>query len=279
MKKLSGRVAVVTGAGSGIGRALCGELHAAGCHIAAVDIDGEALAETARRLERVSTHRVDVSDRAQMAALPQEVLSAHGAVHVLINNAGVTVAARFLEHSLDDWDWLLGVNLQGVLHGCHFFLPHLLRADAAHIVNVSSLFGIIGVGGQTAYCTSKYAVRGLSESLGAELADTNVGLTVVHPGGVDTAIIDSARVAEQELRERVSARFKALGIPPQEAARQIIRAIRRDRRRLVITPEAALLDHLKRLLPVLGDVIANRALSGALGLRDEKVGPGSPADG
>ena len=173
MRNLRGRVAVVTGAGSGIGRATSIELARKGCSLALVDVNEEAMKETGALLEgiasEVSTHVVDVADRARMEALPAAVLSAHGQVDVLINNAGVSVTSDVLEHDLDDFAWILGVNLWGVVHGCRFFLPHLLAAPDAHIVNVSSLCGIVALPSQSAYSATKFAVRGFTEALRCEL--------------------------------------------------------------------------------------------------------------
>jgi NAD(P)-dependent dehydrogenase (short-subunit alcohol dehydrogenase family) len=200
MQRLEGRIAVITGAASGIGRALALQLAEAGCGLALVDVQAETLrrvgAECRERGAQVSTHAVDVSDRAAMAALPQRVIDFHGAVHILINNAGVTVADTVLEQSLEDWDWIVGINLWGVIYGCRAFLPHLLAAEEAHIVNLSSVFGIAGVPMQAAYCTTKFAVLGFSESLQAELRGTCVGLSVVHPGGVNTNIVRASRLRD-----------------------------------------------------------------------------------
>ncbi len=270
MKRLTGRTAVVTGAGSGIGRALVQQLIEAGCHVAAVDIRGDRLAELAEAVGggtvRVSTHVVDVSDRAAMEALPAAVLEVHDAVHLVINNAGVTVSHAFKDHSLDDWEWLIGINLWGVVYGCHVFLPHLMEVDEAHIVNISSVFGIAGILGQSSYCTSKFGVRGLSECLWEELRPTHVGVTVVHPGGVDTRIVADARIDESIDREEAKARFASLGISPRRAAGQILRAVRRDQPRLRITREAYLMDWLRRLLPVWGNQLINWALLQFMGL-------------
>ncbi len=268
MKTLNGRVAVITGAASGIGRALADELAQAGCRLALVDVHEERLAEVHARHEGSSAHRVDVADRTEMLALPQQVIEAHGAVHVLINNAGVSCNRLFDEHSLEDWDWLLGINLYGVIHGCHAFLPHLMEQDEAHIVNVSSVFGIIGLPAQSSYCASKFAVRGLTESLWEELAHTHVGVTVVHPGGVDTNIVRDGRTSDQIDRPRLFRRFARQAIPASEAARQIRVAVERGDRRLRITREAYLMDWLKRLAPEAGNHLVARMLVKALGLTE-----------
>ena len=274
MRTLNDRVAVVTGAASGIGRATARALSAAGCRLALVDVQEAPLLALAAELPGASAHRVDVADREAMAGLPAQVLAHHGAVHVLVNNAGVTVARPFTAHSLEDWDWVLGVNLRGVVHGCHFFLPHLLQAEEAHIVNLSSLFGIVAVPGQAAYCTSKFAVRGLTETLWEELADTRVGVTVVHPGGINTGIVANARGDDEEQMARLRRFFEKATQPPERVAQAIVRAILRGERRVRVTREAVVGDWLKRVLPELGNQVAVRVMSRAMGLRRPPALPG-----
>ena len=180
MKKLSDRVAVVTGAAGGIGRATSLALAKEGCHLALCDVNTVGLEETAamaRELGRtVSTHIVDVSNKERMRAFAEEVVAQHGGVNILVNNAGVTVTAPFEHHSLEDFEWIVGINLWGVIYGCKFFLPYLQKADEAHIVNLSSLFGLLGVPSQTSYCATKFAVHGFSEALWVELRDQNIGV-------------------------------------------------------------------------------------------------------
>lgn len=268
MRQLSGRTAVITGAGSGIGRATAQALAKAGCRLALVDLSAERLAETAATLGACphSLHPLDVADRAAMLALPDAVQAAHGAIHILINNAGVTVAKAFHQHSLDDFDWVMGINFGGVLYGCHAFLPHLLRQEEAHIVNISSIFGVVGVPSQAAYCASKYAVRGLSEVLWEELSGTPVGLTVVHPGGIATRIAEGARTLDPQLQARLIRFFSRHAMPPEQAAAQIVRAIQKNQKRLLITKEAYFFDWLKRLLPVTGNAQAIGMLTRAMGM-------------
>lgn len=255
MRQLRDRVAVVTGAASGIGRATSELLAQRGCDLALVDIDEAGIAETQRRLRasgrRISTHLVDVSDRAAMQRLPDAVVQEHGRVHLLVNNAGVSVGAHLVDHSIEDFEWLLGINLWGVVYGCRFFLPHLLREDEAHIVNVSSVFGIVGFPGQTSYCASKFAVRGLSEALHAELYRTQVGVTSVHPGAIQTNIIHATRAIGEEQRTRTLEFFARRGTPPERVAERIVWAIERRKLRVLVTPMAHLIDGLKRLFPVL----------------------------
>ena len=254
MRRFEGRVAVVTGAASGIGRATSVLLARRGCDLALVDIDESGLEETAKRVRaagrKVSLHRVDVADRDAMSVLPDQVIGEHGHVHILVNNAGVSVGSTLEEHDLDDFAWLVGINLWGVVYGCKFFLPHLLREDEGHIVNISSMFGFVGFPGQSSYCATKFAVRGLSESLFAELSGTGVGVTSVHPGAIRTNIMAAARAIDEEERARFVEFFERRGMPPERAAERIVRGIERRRLRVIIAREAWLTDWLKRLMPV-----------------------------
>jgi NAD(P)-dependent dehydrogenase (short-subunit alcohol dehydrogenase family) len=265
MERLEGRTAVVTGAAGGIGRAVAERLAAAGCHLALCDRNEAGLAETADSVQasgrRASVHVVDVSKKDKMEALVADVLSFHGGAHILVNNAGVTVIARFEEQSLDDFEWLMGVNFWGVVYGCKLFLPTLLAADEAHIVNLSSVFGIMGVPLQSAYCSSKFAVRGLSESLRAELSQTRVGVTSVHPGGVATNIVRDARYGDDErgtVKPGLVDRFARQMHPPEVIAEQIVRAIRKNRPRVLVARGARAIDTLQRASPALGSSIVAR---------------------
>jgi short-subunit dehydrogenase len=266
MDSFRDRVAVITGAGSGIGRALAESLVRAGAHVALVDVHDERLRDVQDQLERdsdrrVSCHRADVSDRARMAALPQEVLGEHGRVDILINNAGVTVAAEFAELDLADLDWLVGVNFWGVVHGCKFFLPALRESDDAYIVNLSSLFGLVGVPGQSGYCATKFAVRGFSESLAAELAHSRVRVLSVHPGGIATNIVRDGRfVASHAHRQgRLVSFFERHAMPAERCAEIILGAMRRGRSRVLVTRETHVADALKRIFPTLSQAAIARA--------------------
>jgi NAD(P)-dependent dehydrogenase (short-subunit alcohol dehydrogenase family) len=277
IRQLRGKVAVVTGASSGIGHALALGLWARGCHLALVDLDADGLARTAHKLresgrqQTVTTHVANVGDRVRMQEMAGEVVAAHGAVHVLINNAGIAHEAAFPQTSLDQWDRIMEANVWGVIHGCHFFMPHLAKADRAHIVNMSSLLGIVAMAGQSAYSTSKFAVRGLSESLWEELRATSVGLTVVHPGGVATNIMNRAQGDDPELLQRLSRWYERHALPPERAAAKIIRAIERGAPRLLITREARFGDLLKRLMPVLGNKLFGDLVIKGLGVGDMRA--------
>jgi short-subunit dehydrogenase len=274
IRQLNRKVAVVTGAASGIGRALAQGLSCKGCHLSLVDINAPGLQTLQKELAEshpdrvVTTHVADVSDPNRMQEVAREVASAHGAVHVLINNAGITYESPFPQTSLEDWERIIGVNVRGVIHGCHFFLPYLAKADRGHIVNLSSLFGFIAMSGQTAYCTTKFAVSGFSEALREELRPTSIGVTVVYPGAVATNMIKNAKSHDPDLLQRVSRWYEQHAMSPDRAASRIIGAIERGSPRLVITLEAACADWIKRLLPVAANRILSDAVVRQMGLGD-----------
>lgn len=266
-----GRVAVVTGAAGGIGAATAAALAARGARLVLADIDAAGLDRVGGALGAVSVHPVDVSDAGAVAALAEEVQRRHGGAHVLINNAGVTVLGTFEEHGAADWARVMGVNFYGVLNGCRAFLPQLRAQDRGWIVNISSLFGLVGVPGQTAYCASKYAVRGLSEALNEELRGGRVGLSVVHPGGVRTRIVADARLAatapaDDATLGRLHAFFEKRAAPPERVADAIVAAITTERHRVLVCPETTALDLLRRVAPGLGNRVAVVAMERVMGL-------------
>lgn len=257
--RLQDKVAVVTGAGNGIGRAIACSLAARGCHLALVDINEKGLRATAALIGtkvRVSFHALDVADYAAIAAFPDIVEAAHGQVDILVNNAGVALGGRFEQVSEDDFDWLMNINFNAVVRLTRAFLPRLQKRPEAQIVNVSSIFGLIAMPGQSAYAASKFAVRGFSEVLRNELLATGsrVKVTVVHPGGIKTSIADNARVSalvdpEEERAER--ARFAAnLKMPPEKAGEIIVRGLEARRPRVLVGLDAKIVALIERLSPV-----------------------------
>jgi butyryl-CoA dehydrogenase len=270
MTNLAGAVAVITGAGSGIGRALAQELAAHGVRLALADVNGAALEETRTQLKsnqdatQVTTYVVDVSRARAVEAFAKEVERDFGGVSLLINNAGVALFGTFAELSVEEMEWLMGVNFWGVVHGCKFFLPALQREQEAHIVNMSSVFGLIAPAGQSAYAASKFAVRGFTQALRQELIDSNITVTCVHPGGVRTNIANHGRGGaatrsedQQEARERFN---KIVRTTPESAARTIVNGIMRKQARVLIGRDAYQIDFFQRLMPVGGASVLARIM-------------------
>jgi len=256
-----GTAAAITGAASGIGRALALGLAARGCDLALADIDAAGLESAAKEISaayarRVSVRRVDVADAKQVEEFAQAAITEFPSLGIVINNAGVALLGQFDEYDNAQLAWLMGINFWGVVHGTRAFLPHLGSRPQAHIVNISSIFGIIAPAGQSAYSASKFAVRGFSESLRHELAMTAspVRLSVVHPGGIATNIARNAR-AGVHVRDTISSaemgdRFAKLArTSPAAAAQRIIRGIERNEPRILIGADARLLDAVQRLMP------------------------------
>ena len=243
---------MVTGAASGIGRHTAIELAKRGCHLALADQNQsglEATAEAVRSLDRrVSHHLVDVADREAMSDFADAVVAEHSAVHVLVNNAGVSLTVDFQDQTLEDLQWVVGVNVWGVVYGCHFFLPHIRTQDEGHIVNLSSLFGLIGVPTQSAYCLSKAAVKGFTESLDMELAATQIGVSCIHPGAVATEIVRNGKNLSA-IDDRLARKIIAQGMPPEQAARIIVDAICSGRKRVIVGRDAQFIELIQRLLP------------------------------
>ncbi len=261
MSLTSESVAVITGAASGIGRALAIRLARESiAGIAIADVNAENLAETARLIANrnlpVTTHIVDVADEQQVRAFVDAVVERHGRATHLINNAGVALGGTVQEVSLDDIRWLMNINFWGVVHGTKLFLPVLEKQKSAHIVNISSIFGVVAPAGNAAYSASKFAVRGFSEALRHELENTNITVSVVHPGGVKTNIANSARIGagieytEAERLEKVEKFNERLAATSAEKAAEIIvDGIKRRRTRILIGADAKLLSFFSRLFP------------------------------
>jgi short-subunit dehydrogenase len=244
--RLQHRVAVVTGAASGIGRAIALSLVRRGCNVALADIDTEGLAETGRLASngaaRVSLHQLDVADRQAVASFPQVVFAGHGRADLLVNNAGVSLRGTFEEVAEEDFEWLIAINFFGVVRMTRAFLPYLRASDDARIVNLSSVFGLVALGGNTAYSASKFAVRGFSNALMQELEGSSVGVTVVYPGGVATAIAERARIPKttttQENAAAMARARRVLKLAPEIAGEMIVRGVERRRRRVLVGGDA-----------------------------------------
>jgi NAD(P)-dependent dehydrogenase (short-subunit alcohol dehydrogenase family) len=256
MRKIDGRVAAVTGAASGIGRALAYELAGAGAEVAISDLDAAGLEVTAKeamaRGAKVSQTRVDVADRAAVYAWADRVVAEHGRVNLIFNNAGVALDSSIVEMSHEDLEWLMNINFWGVVHGTKAFLPHLIASGEGHIVNVSSVFGIIAVPGNGAYNAAKFAVRGYTECLRQELTIERhpVTATCVHPGGIRTNIARSARRTPHGAGRDAIEDFDRLArTSPEDAARTILSGVRRNKRRVLIGPDARVIDWVQRAFP------------------------------
>jgi len=255
---IKGGVGVITGAGSGIGAALAANLAARGMDLALADRNAQGLAATAAVVRaagvKVTEHVLDVTDKEALAALPDAVLAAHGRVTLLVNNAGVALMGNFDQVSLPDFEWVMDINFWAPVRLCKAFLFALHREQAAHIVNVSSIFGMIAPPGQGPYCASKFAIRGFSESLRHELIGSNVGLTVVHPGGIRTAIADNARLSQgvdpDEAKAATAEFNKLLITTPAEAAEVIVNAVLKRQGRVLIGKDARMIDRIQRLFPM-----------------------------
>src|SRR5215475_6486031 len=250
--KLADKTVVVTGAGSGIGRATALAFAQQGARIAACDVDParlDALSDEPGD-RAVVVRKVDVSDRAQMSAFADAVHAQAPAADVVVNNAGVALGGSFLDTSLDDFDWLLGINLRGVIHGCHFFVPRMAERKAGHVVNISSIFGIYPAPNVTAYVASKFAVLGFSQSLRTELAPHQVGVTAICPGMIATAIVTDGRLTGEvgDRRSKMVERFKK-GLPPSRVAEVILDAVRTNPAVRTVGRDAWVVHQLTRLAP------------------------------
>lgn len=254
------KVAVVTGAAGGIGRALATLLARQGCSVALCDIDEDGLSVTRAECEALGVQAVsaklDVARREAVLSWADEILSSLGAVHFLFNNAGTTLVSRVRNLSADEFEWLMGVNFWGVVHGTLAFLPHIEGSGGGHIVNVSSAFGLIGNPGQSAYSASKFAVRGFTEALSMELVaeGSPVRAHVVHPGAIATNIARDARLGagespERERDEMVAAFEKMARTSAERAAQAILRGVARGSPRIMVGLDARGISLLQRLFP------------------------------
>ena len=276
MKNFRDKVAVITGAGSGIGRYLAVLLAKDGADVVICDVNQDTLSKTAEMLRKynvsVSSHVLDVADKKRIEALPGKVIEQHGQVDLVFNNAGVTTGSHFKDMQEDNWDWVMGINLEGVVNSTRAFIPHMIDRSEAAIVNTSSIFGMVAVPGQSVYHATKFAVRGFTESLALEMATTNPNLQVhcVHPGHIGTNIAATARMDEEEFNKQVKEQqnnssiftrkapknleemgnqFREGGMHPSKAANIILNGVKKNKSRIFIGLDAKLLDLSQRLFP------------------------------
>jgi len=272
MKTFKEKVAVITGAGSGMGRYLAILLAKDGADVCVCDVNEETLNETVAMLRKynvsVSSHLLDVSDKESIEALPQKVIDQHGKVDLVFNNAGVTAGSHFKDMDEDNWDWVMGINFDGVINSTRAFIPHLVDGSETAIINTSSIFGMVAVPGQTAYHATKFAVRGFTESLTLEMKETNPNLQIhcVHPGHIGTNIAATARMSDKDFKDNearssiftknapktqqeMGELFKEGGMHPSKAAKIILNGVKKKKSRIFIGLDAKLLDLSQRLFP------------------------------
>ena len=258
VRDLHGRSALVTGAASGIGRATALACARRGASLVLCDVDAAGLADVEQEIRAlgrdVLARRVDVGSPTEMEAFAAEVHREREAVDLLVNNAGVGLGGLFLESSLEDWEWIARINLFGVIHGCHFFVPEMVRRGrGGHVVNVASAAAYAPLPAQSAYAATKFAVVGLSECLRAELAPFGIGVTAVCPGFIDTPIVEHSRLrgvaAEPENRRRTRAFYRRRGYRPERVARNLLKAVQRGRALAPISAEAWGMYYASRIAP------------------------------
>jgi NAD(P)-dependent dehydrogenase (short-subunit alcohol dehydrogenase family) len=258
MNPFSNAVVLITGAASGIGRSLAVQAAQRGASVIATDINQIELAETNQLAEgKLETHRLDVSKPDDIVDFARQIIpTLGGRPLILVNNAGVGLAAgTFWETTETDFDWLMSINLFGVIRMTRAFLPYMIQHNNGHLVNISSVFGFAGVMNQSAYCTAKFGVRGFTETLRMELLDTKVGITCVHPGGIDTNITRNSRIGAgghvtEAMHKKATENFKKAAITtPDQAAQQIWAGIEKGQMRVVIGADGRLIDRITRLFP------------------------------
>ena len=274
MKSFKDKVAVITGAGSGMGRYLAVLLAKDGADVCVCDVNEETLNETVEMLRKynvsVSSHLLDVSDKDAIEALPGKVIEQHGKVDMVFNNAGVTTGTHFKDMDENNWDWVMGINFDGVINSTRAFIPHMVDSPEAAIVNTSSIFGMVAVPGQTVYHATKFAVRGFTESLAMEMKETNPNLQIhcVHPGHIGTNIAADARFDEENFNQdetqvsnsiftrnapksqkEMGDLFREGGMHPSKAAEIILNGVKKNKTRIFIGLDAKLLDLSQRIFP------------------------------
>lgn len=261
MKNFNNKVAAITGAGSGIGQQLAVLLAKQGCHLALSDMNEQGLLKTLELIKdtgvRATLDKVNVADLEEVRAWAEKVEQDHGSINMIFNNAGVALGSTVEGASYDELEWIVGINFWGVVYGTKEFLPRIKKTGDGHVVNISSLFGLTAQPTQSAYNATKFAVRGFTESLRQELDIENCGVSAlcVHPGGIRTNIANAAKMNDSlralGMSPEKSARSfnKLLRCPPEEAARQILEAVQKDKRRLLIGNDAKAIDLIQRILP------------------------------
>ena len=257
MTEIAGKIAVVTGAASGIGRATACLLAAKGATLCITDVNKEGLEETAAQIRKaggtVSTHIVDVASRDAVYAFADDVAAAHGGADIVLNNAGVAQIARVDELAYDDFEWVMNIDFWGMVYGTKAFLPQIQKKGAGHIVNVSSIFGLISVPSQAAYNSAKFAIRGFTEALIQEMKGTDIKVSSVHPGGIKTNIVRNARFLQSSTvteREDAMSGFDQIArTTPEKAAETIVNGIIKNKKRILIGFDARLVDWAQRLFP------------------------------
>ncbi|PID77758.1 MAG: acetoin dehydrogenase [Deltaproteobacteria bacterium] len=260
MKNLKNKVAAITGAGSGIGRATAINLASKGCHLALCDLDEKGLGETKEMAEKsgvkVTSQLLDVSQHEKIYEFADNVVNDHSKVNIIINNAGVSLTAKVSEMEMDDFKWIMDINFWGVIYGTKAFLPKIEQAGEGHIVNISSLFGLLGMPTQSAYNASKFAVRGFTEALSMELKiyGIPIGVTSVHPGGIKTNIVKNSKVTTNEgifaNKEKAAKTVeKNFMTTPDQAAEKIVAGIIKNKKRVLIGRDALSLDLMQRIMP------------------------------
>lgn len=271
VKNIAGKWALVTGAGSGIGRATAQALAQAGARVVVTDLSLEAAQATAENIcsagHQAHPLMLDVSDPEQVTETAEAVRRDMGDVAILVNNAGIAVGGYFLDCSAESWNRIVSVNLMGVVHCCQAFVPGMVSGgQPGHVVNIASMLGYTAARGVSAYCATKFGVVGFSECLRAELSGQGVGVSVICPGVVKTNIISSGILESkdedvEEKRELINAFYEKRNYPPERVAKAIVKAIRRNRAMVPVTPEAWLSYYLKRMSPGLSRLIALRELA------------------
>lgn len=260
MKEFSGKLVFITGAGSGIGRETALAFAKAGARVIVADLREEGAAETCRQIApaggRAAHYTVDVTDAAAMATLASRVEQEHGVVDVLVNNAGIGAAGRFLDTTLETWRKVMDINLMGVVHGCHAFLPAMVaRGQGGHVVNLASLAAYVAAADMPVYAASKYAVLGFSESLRADMARHRIGVTAICPGVINTNIIKGTimegDMGKAGVRDKVDAFYEKRNYTPAQVAAAIVDAVRRNQGVRPVSPESWAMYYLKRLSPAL----------------------------